>query len=560
MSSPRAVTAVRTAAAPATPDDIPTVPELLRMRAAHHPDRLAIVFPDHTISYRELAEAADRGSAHLAALGVRQGDVVGILSDGNLETVVALLAVARLGAISLPVNSRFRAAELRHVIDNGDVRVLLVAERFAEELSAALPSLADARRPLRVPEAPVLRHVIDLSLLGSEEARGAEAEDVTAAVRGDDEFVMIYTSGTTSKPRGCVHTHAGYVQQGKEIAEGLRLTADDRFWTPLPFFHVGGYDVLLASLWAGCTMVHTGSFTSEGALTQLAGLRCTVAFPAFETIWLPVLRHPRFGESDLTALRAVVNVGSPERMEEMQRSLPGAVQVSCTGSTEAAGFCCLGSLDDPPEVRARVAGRVNPGMEARIVDPETGEQMPDGTPGEFVFRGAYRFVRYHRDPELTAARIDPDGWYHTGDLLVRDEEGRFAFLGRLGDMLKVGGENVSPTEVEGHLGTHPAVNMVQVVAAPDARYGEVPAAYVMLHDGATATAGELIAFCLGAIATYKVPRYVFFVREWPMSGTKIKKFVLRERVRAHLEERGISEAPRLPTSSASTKPGPSVPA
>lgn len=303
--------------------------------------------------------------------------------------------------------------------------------------------------------------------------------------------------------------------------------------------------MLLASLWAGCTMAHPGPFSPDVALDQLGGLRCTVAFPAFETIWLPVLRHPRFTGTDLSALRVVVNVGSPERMQAMQASLPHTVQVSCTGSTESAGFCCIGALDDPPDVRARSAGRVNPGMEARIVDPDTGRPVSDGTPGEFVFRGAYRFVRYHRDPALTAARIDADGWFHSGDQLVRDEAGRFTFLGRLGDMLKVGGENVSPTEVEGHLGTHPAVSMVQVVAAPDAHYGEVAAAFVMLHDGAVATEQELVDHCLDVIATFKVPRYVFFVSDWPMSGTKIQKFVLRERAAELVRARGVTEAPRL---------------
>ncbi|MBP2367771.1 class I adenylate-forming enzyme family protein [Pseudonocardia parietis] len=530
---------------------IPTVAGLLDLRAREHPDRAAIAFPGRTLSYGDLAAASGRAAAHLRTLGVGRGDVVAILSEGDPETVVAILAVARLGAVSLPVNNRFRAGELRHVLDDGDARVLLVTARFADEVNAALPSLAGGRRPVRPAEAPALRHVVDLARLGSAGGDTGAVPDGPDGPGGpdgpdrDDEFVMIYTSGTTSRPRGCLHTHAGYVQQGKEIAQALRLTGADRFWTPLPFFHVGGYDVLLASLWAGCTMVHTGPYAPDVALAQLGELRCTVAFPAFETIWLPVLRHPRFAGTDLSALRVVVNVGPPERMESMQASLPHAVQVSCTGSTESAGFCCIGSLDDPPDVRARTAGRVNPGMEARIVDPATGEPVPDGTPGEFVFRGAYRFVRYHRDPELTARRIDPDGWYHSGDLLVRDDAGRFTFLGRLGDILKVGGENVSPTEVEGHLGTYPGVHMVQVVAAPDDRYGEVPAAFVLLDEGASATPEELIDFCLGAIATFKVPRYVFFVHEWPMSGTKIQKFVLRERAAQFLREQGITEAPRL---------------
>jgi fatty-acyl-CoA synthase len=470
-----------------------------------------------------------------------------VLSDGDPDTVVALLAAARIGAVCLPVNNRFRAAELRHVIDDGDVRVLLLTPRFADEVHAALPGLgALPAHDLRIPDAPVLRHVADLAATVAGAAGDDAAVDRFAAhVTGESELVMIYTSGTTARPRGCLHSHAGYLREGADVAEKLGLRADDRFWTPLPFYHCGGYDVLFASLQAGCTMVHAGPFEPGRALDQLADLRCTVAFPAFETIWLPVLHHPSFDDRDLTSLRLVVNVGAPERMAAMQRRLPGAVQISCTGSTESAGFCCIGSPDDPPELRARTAGRVNSGMQARVIHPETGEPVPDGTPGEFVFRGAYRFLRYHRDPELTAARIDRQGWYHSGDQVVRDAGGRYSYLGRLGDMIKVGGENVSPTEVEGHLSTHPAVHMVAVVGAPDDRYGQVPAAFVQPHPGAAVTGQDIIGHCLDAIATFKVPRYVFFVDEWPMSGTKIQKFVLRERVVAHLAEHGITEAPRL---------------
>ncbi len=249
-----------------------------------------------------------------------------------------------------------------------------------------------------------------------------------------------------------------------------------------------------------------------------------------------MLDDPWFPDADLSALRLVINVGTPERMRSMQARLPQAIQISCTGSTESLGFCCVGSIDDPAEVRATTSGPVVDGMEARIVDPETGAALPDDTPGEFVFRGAVRFLRYHRDPALTAQRIDAEGWYHSGDVVVRDTEGRFTFVGRLGDRLKVGGENVAPAEVEDFLSAHPSVGIVQVVAAPDARYGEVPAAFVELRPGTAATEQELIDFCLDRIASFKVPRYVQFVDEWPMSGTKIQKFRLRERIAAAVAE------------------------
>jgi acyl-CoA synthetase (AMP-forming)/AMP-acid ligase II len=239
------------------------------------------------------------------------------------------------------------------------------------------------------------------------------------------------------------------------------------------------------------------------------------------------------------------DVGTPERMRYMQDRLPGAVQISCTGSTEGAGFVCVGDPADPPEARALYAGRPVAGMEARIVDPLTGADLPDHTPGEFVFRGVSRFTRYYRDPRTTAERIDDDGWYHSGDLLERDSQGRFRFHSRLSDVLKVGGENVSAAEVEDQIAGLPGVSVVQVVAAPDGHYGEVAAAFVELRPGASLTESEITGHCLERMATFKVPRYVRFVTEWPMSGTKIQKGRLRQRIADELAAASVTEAPRL---------------
>jgi fatty-acyl-CoA synthase len=238
-------------------------------------------------------------------------------------------------------------------------------------------------------------------------------------------------------------------------------------------------------------------------------------------------------------------VGTPERMRYMQDRLPHAVQISCTGSTEGAGFVCVGDPADPPEARALYAGRPVAGMEARVVDPKTGADLPDHTPGEFVFRGVSRFARYYRDPATTAGRIDADGWSHSGDLLERDEAGRFRFHSRLSDVLKVGGENVSAAEVEDRIAALPGVSVVQVVAAPDGHYGEVAAAFVELRPGAALTEAEVIGHCLDQLATFKVPRYVRFVSEWPMSGTKIQKGRLRQRIADELAAASVTAAPRM---------------
>ena len=236
----------------------------------------------------------------------------------------------------------------------------------------------------------------------------------------------------------------------------------------------------------------------------------------------------------------------------MAARVPQAIQISTVAMTEASAYLCLGQLDDSYEQRMTTGGRPMPGMQCRVIDPETGIDQPAGVPGELLFRGPNMFDGYFRDPELTATVIDSDGYFHTGDQVVADADGRLTFLGRLRDMLKVGGENVSAAEVEGYLVLHPSVQIVQVVGAPDAYYGEVPVAFVELAPGTSATEDELIDFCLNKIATYRVPRYVRFVETWPMSGTKVQKFKLREQIAAELKEKGITEAPRLRSDRAST--------
>jgi fatty-acyl-CoA synthase len=531
-----------------------TVLDLLEQRGVHSPGQ-GVVFPDARLDWAGLAAVARTGSAHLWAAGVRPGDTVGLLVQDGLRSIAWWLAAARIGAVTAPTNVRLRAGELAYQVENADIRLLLADAGFADRLTDALPGL-DAAVPgrLALPGTPALRAVVSLddetppgflsraALEADADQDGADR--ARAGLRADDAVLNLYTSGTTSRPRGCIHDHASLVAEGGSVAQRLGLRPEDRFWTPLPMFHCGGFDVLVAALAGRCGMVHSGPFEPGAALRQLERERCTVGFPAFETIWLPVLEHPDFDRTDLSALRLVANVGAPERMRAMQAKLPHAIQVSCTGMTESFGFCCVGSPDDPPEVRATTCGVPLPHMQARVVDPETGAPVPAGTPGEFRFRGASRIVRYHRDPGLTAARIDAEGWFASGDLVVADAAGRIAFRSRIKDMLKVGGENVAAAEVEGFLSGHPAVGIVQVVGAPDAHYGEVPVAFVQLRPGAAADERELIGFCRDRIAGFKVPRYVRFVDEWPMSGTKVQKFRLRERITAELAAAGITEAPR----------------
>jgi fatty-acyl-CoA synthase len=546
--------------------EVTTLGDLLDRQAQRHPDREALVFPDERVTHREYAARAERVARGLIALGVEQGDRVGVLLPSGVDYVAGLYGAIKIGAIPVPINARFKSFELRHIVTNSAMRVLLTSDSLGEAID--LPELITRTFPalptqdggdLALAEAPALRQLVVLGegeppgFLGrapfERGADGVDPDEVDTRqlrVRVRDTAMILYTSGTTSAPKGAMLTHEGFVRFAQGIARSrMFLTPEDRLWSALPLFHIGGASYTVLCLSAGCTYCHVGFFRPDVALDQLERERCTVAIPAFETIWMAVLDHPRFPEADLSALRIVFNVGTPERLRQMQERVPHAVQLSGFGGTEATSHLAMSLPDDPLELRVSTGGHPLPGTEVRIVDPETGAEQPPNTPGEIVFRGWARFEGYFREPELTAQVIDEQGWFHSGDLGRMDPEGRLTFVGRLKDMLKVGGENVAAAEVEGFLLTHPAVLMAQVVGAADARYSEVPAAFVQLKPGASASEEEIIDFCRGRISSFKIPRYVRFVDEWPMSATKIRKYELRERIARELEERGITEAPKM---------------
>lgn len=510
-----------------------TTIDVFERAASQRPEAPAVIFPDGRATYSELQQASMRVARSLRSRGIGGGDLVGVLLAADLHNIECLLGIWRLGAVPVPINPRFKASELSFVVEHSGMSLLLAGEAgiaLAREADLSCDVLCTADGEL---------------LSTGREVQESEIEKLTAAIGAADDCLLLYTSGTTASPKGAVHTHSSLVHEGRNVSEHLGLTPQDIFWSPLPMFHCGGFCTMMAAWYHASTFCHPGAFEPTVAIEQLERERCTFAFPAFETIWLAVLDHPSYATADLSALRVVVNVGVPERLRQMQERMPGIVQISSFGSTESCGFMCMGDVNDSLELRCSTSGRPLREMEMRIVDPDTGEDVPPGQPGEALLRGVTRFARYHRDPEYTEKVIDSDGWFHSGDLLRMDESGRVSFIGRLKDVLKVGGENVSAAEIENYLTGHPAVKIVQVVGVPDARLIEVPCAFVELVPGQSATEQELIDYCLGQIATFKVPRYVRFVTEWPISGTKVQKFRLRERIERELAQAGITEAPRL---------------
>lgn len=525
-----------------------TLGDILRHGATRHPERTAVVFPGASRTYAELLSDAQVIARGLHSLGVRRGDHVGILMPNCLDMVAVFYGISLLGAVITPVNARYRATELSYVVENADLVALLTTDivdehvDYAELLNHTFPDLAhqgDATH-LRLAAAPFLRSIV---MLGKRAASGmitrgefeshAQSVPVTLVeesaktVAGDDVGLMVYTSGTTANPKGCQLTHRGVVWVARE--GGVRFTAreGDVLWDPLPLFHMSAILPLTFMLDVGGTFVSMTHFDPAAALRQMREVPPTLIYPCFPPITMPLINHPDWARTDLSQVRVWLNVAPVETLRLMQRALPQAPQIGSYGITEGGGII---SYNDAHETIAQLeltVGPPVPSCEVRIVGLD-GEDLPPGERGEILVRGVGVMKGYYRDPQRTAHVLDADGWLHTGDLCSVDADGQISYFSRIKDMLKVGGENVAPAEIESYLSKHPAVELVQVIGVPDDRLTEVACAYIELRDGASATPEEFIEYCRGQIASYKVPRHVRIITEWPMSATKIQRYRLRE--------------------------------
>jgi fatty-acyl-CoA synthase len=519
-----------------------TFGDLVVRAAERAPERTAVALPGERLTAAELLERALAAARGLHALGVRRGDRVGVLMPNCADCVETLLGASLLGAVVVAINARYRSTELAYVAADAQLDVLvttdLIAERidFARLVAEAIAEVAQPPTCVLLGSGRGTPGFVDrerFAELADGVARGA-VEHAREAVRLRDTAMMLYTSGTTAKPKACLLSHEALVRTGIAQARRYEITGDDVYWVPLPLFHMGGILPLMASLWAGARFVTAMSFEPGAALRQIAQERATIVFATFPAISGALIHHPDFAGTDLSAARLINHSAPPDVQRGVQRAFPQAKHVASYGCTELGGVVAVNRLDDPPEACATTCGTPWPGMELRVLDPATGLDAGVDVSGEIVGRGFGMFDGYHGDPERTAADVDDDGWFHTGDIGSIDADGRLAYLGRSKDMLKVGGENVSALEVESYLSTHPAVRLVVVVGAPDERLGEVCAAFVELAPGSRLEPEELVEFCRGRIASYKIPRHVRFVKTWPMSATKIQKFRLREQLLAEL--------------------------
>ena len=522
-----------------------TIGDNLRRTVERFGDRDALVVrsQNYRATYRQLWDSTTVLARALLASGVRQGDRVGIWSPNRFEWVLTQFASARIGAILVNINPAYKAAELRYALVQSGTSLLIHAKAF--RTSDYVQMVEEVRS-----HCPALREAIAIdtdwmSLLERAHASSdLELEERESILQFDDPVNIQYTSGTTGFPKGATLSHHNILNNGFLVGETLKYTAQDRVCLPVPFYHCFG--MVLGNL--GCTshgacmVVPAEAFDPLATLEAVAAERCTSLY-GVPTMFIAQLAHPRFDEFDLTSLRTGIMAGSPcpiEVMKQVQSRMHMPEVTICYGMTETSPVSTQSSWNDPLDRRVSTVGRVHPHVEIKIVNPESGAIVPRGVPGELCTRGYSVMIGYWGNDEATRDAIDVAGWMHTGDLATVDEEGYVNIVGRIKDMIIRGGENVYPREVEEFLYTHTSVLDVQVIGVPCETYGEEVMAWVKVRPGHTVTEGDLIAFCRGRIATFKIPRFWKFVDEFPTTVTgKVQKFRLRE---AAIAELGLQRA------------------
>jgi fatty-acyl-CoA synthase len=511
-------------------------------------DREALVVRQQNVrwSWGELGRRVDDLASGLLSLGLERGDRVGIWAPNRSEWTLAQFATAKAGLVLVNVNPAYRRSELEYAMNKVECKALILAP--ALKTSNYLEITDDLVKANKLPH---LKHIVRLGpektpgMLNFDDVAtaGGNAEKMKLADLGpklqfDDAINIQFTSGTTGHPKGATLSHHNILNNGYFVAEGLKLTPADRLCIPVPLYHCFGMVMgNLGCLTHGATMVYPAeAFDPLATLQAIAEERCTALF-GVPTMFIAQLDHPEFARFDLRSLRTGIMAGSPcpiEVMKKVQSHMNMGEVTIAYGMTETSPVSTQCATDDPVERRVSTVGQVMPHLEIKIVDPE-GRAVPRGATGEFCTRGYSVMKGYWNDEAKTRDAIDEAGWMRTGDLATMDAEGYVNIVGRLKDMVIRGGENVYPREIEEFLYSHPKIQDVQVIGVPDPRYGEEICAWIKLHNGQFATPEEIREFCKGQIAHYKIPRYIEFVPEFPMTITgKIQKFVMREQTIAKL--------------------------
>jgi fatty-acyl-CoA synthase len=538
-----------------------TIGKLLEEKAKLHPDHEAVVYADRglRLSYKQFDDCCRVVARGLMKLGIKAGEHIAVWTTNKPEWLACQFATGKMGAVLVTVNTNYRTAELEYLLKQSDSTTLILMEQYrdssyidmiyelAPELNTCEPGKLQSKR------LPYLRNVIVLGenrypgtyswndlIKMAEEVSDEELDERMNSLDPHDVINMQYTSGTTGFPKGVMLTHYNIVNNAYNIAQCMKLTKEDRLCIPVPFFHCFGCVLgTLACVSVGATMLPIEEFNAKQVLQAVQDEKCT-ALHGVPTMFIAELNDPDFDKYDLSSLRTGIMAGSNCPIEVMKAVMEkmGAKEITIAyGQTESSPVITQTRTDDPIELRVETVGRALPNVEVKIVEPGTNKEVPRGVQGELCTRGYHVMKGYYNNPDATREAIDEDGWLHTGDLAVMDENGYCRITGRLKDMIIRGGENIYPREIEEFLYKHPKILDVQVVGVPDEKYGEEVMAWIILKEGETATAEEIREFCKGKISRHKIPRYIEFTKSYPMTASgKIQKFKLREQGKEVIEQ------------------------
>ncbi len=523
-----------------------TIGANLEATAARFANREALVAVHQDIrqTWSEFNATVDRVAKGLMGMGIQAGDRVGMWSPNYAEWTYIQYATAKIGAIQVNINPAYRTSELQYALDQSGCCLLVTRTHY---LTSNYRDMVDEVRP----ELPALKKVIyfdtedwsDLLRTG-ETVSDADLTARGAALDPSDAINIQYTSGTTGFPKGATLSHRSILNNALFVGDACAYTEEDRVCIPVPFYHCFGMVMgnLACSVFGSTMVVPSPTFDPDAVLAALQDERCTSLY-GVPTMFVAQLGHPDLSDFDLSSMRTGIMAGSPCPTEVMRRVIDdmGMSEVTIAyGMTETSPVSTQTSTSDSVHHRVTTVGRVLPHVESKVIDPATGTTLPRGESGEYCTRGYHVMLGYWNDPDKTAEAIDTEGWMHSGDLATMDEDGYINIVGRIKDMIIRGGENIYPREIEEFLYTHPAVADAQVIGVPDTKYGEELMAWIQLSPGATLTETAIRDFCKGRIAHFKIPRYVRFVSEFPMTVTgKVRKVEMREKSIADL---GLEEA------------------
>jgi len=546
-----------------------TLPQVLDRIVDEFPDQYAFRYTsmDYTRTYSEFRDDVDTFARALIALGVKPGDHVAIWATNVPQWYITFWATTKIGAVLVTVNTAYKIYETEYLLRQSDTHTLVMIDGYKDSdyvsiMKELCPELetAEPGKPLHIKRLPFLRNIItieskqkgcltwDEAMALAERVPKEEVYLRAISINKHDVCNMQYTSGTTGFPKGVMLTHYNVVNNGKCIGDCMDLSTADRMLIHVPMFHCFGMVLaMIASVTHGTTMCPIPYFSPKQSLDCINKEKITCCH-GVPTMFIAMLEHEDFKKTDFSYMRTGIMAGSPCPVKVMQDVVDKMNMKEITivyGQTEASPGCTQSRVDDPIEVRVNTVGRALPGIECKIVDPQTGEDLPDNVDGEFVARGYNVMKGYYKMPEATAAAIDKDGWLHTGDLARRDENGYFKITGRIKHMIIRGGENIYPKEIEDFIYTHPKVKDVQVIGVPDKQYGEEIMACVILKEGESLTEDELRDYIRTHMAKHKTPKYIEFVDEFPMNAAgKILKYKMREWA---IEKLGLQAESRIVT-------------